>query len=356
MVEEFWRLLRVPFWPFYSVLLAAILSGGIVYAYMITFGRQDPSLKIEILSAESLVNPYVHIENLEIIHGGVNIKSTDKTLRNMVVKIENNSSSAILKGFFDENDPFGIKISKGEIIGYEKVGYSSEYIRDNISINLPSTNKITFSPIIFDPNSYIIISVLVLHEKYDFFRVEPTGKIAIVKEIEVKYPTYSSNRFWQVFEGDLQIQIMRLLGYFIGALIIILVTIASSLVIGGRFDTSKKARRIREIRKSREGSSITPSEEALFDLYTRGDGRLYIRDLLHLFESSHNFDNDFMVDRGQICIRPSLKMDSNAHHTFMELVTLEVVQKNGEEITIDYDAIERLRDMCPKLLKGWRGY
>ena len=93
-------------------------------------------------------------------------------------------------------------------------------------------------------NEYFIIEILVLHDKNEMPILSPLGKIAGINKMEVKHSYRESQSFFDdVFSGSLIVHLIRLFGYTIAFLIVLLFI----LFIGDKIDKI----RIRQINHKR---------------------------------------------------------------------------------------------------------
>lgn len=269
-------------------LAAAVIT---IYAFI-----QDKKVNIryEIIANSNVLDFNADLSDLAVMYDSTNLKETKENLRIITLKIVNNGNKDILNGYYDENEPLGIRITAGKIIEKPEIIHSSnEYIRRNLKIQESShtRDRITFSKVILEQNEFYIVKLLILHKKNQYPRISPLGKIAGQKTIEIVNASdvKVEQSFWTVtFGGNFWTHLLRLLSYFSGGIIIILLIVT----ISDQIDTRKEKKRKRQLVddfKNLESYEYTRMDDAIFDRY-RSEGARNLRDMKNLLSNENRLN------------------------------------------------------------------
>lgn len=248
-------------------LLGLVGTGITVYAFL---QEKKVDIRYEVLSNTNVLDFNADISKLEVYYDSTNLKQTKENLRIYTVKIINNGDENIIKEFYDTNEPLGIKISTGKIIEVPQIiQTSNNYIKRNLKVNDYQKDKINFSQVIIESGEYFIVKLLVLHPKGTMPKIISFGKIAgqksisVVNAIDVKDET----SFWsKTYLGNIWVQLLRLISYFIVSVLIILFIVFISEQIDSYRDKKKKLKMIKEF-KNLKTYQYTRMDDAIFDRY-----------------------------------------------------------------------------------------
>ncbi|GBC63062.1 hypothetical protein DENIS_4051 [Desulfonema ishimotonii] len=206
-----------------SILSIVIGIIGIIL-YFIDINR--PDLKIVILSNEPAFEINNKIEKLKILFNGQDLLRDNKSLSLVTFKLGNWGNRAIKPEDFDKDQLPFISVSNGNI--FECLIDSSEnYLKRKLEeMSLSSKGereilKIEIPPLIINPKQFVIMQLLVTHNKNQRPRLDAYGNIANIGNIK-KCIIHESNIVSQnsVITGDLKTQFLRFAFY--GFLLIIL--------------------------------------------------------------------------------------------------------------------------------------
>lgn len=241
--KYFKKLLNNTGFQWFLAILA--IAGGIIGIYSF-FQEKKVNLQYEILSNINVLDFNADLSKLEVFYDSTNLKQTEEELRIVTVKITNTGEENILKASFDENDLIGIKILNGAIIEKpELIKASSDYIRNNLKLQLENQHNIKFSTLIIENNEYFIIKILLLHKKNKIPELKSVGKIAGQKEILVLNVSDKNEKksiLKETYGGNIWAQILRSLTY--PSAVALIVILAS--FISDKITSSKKIRRRRK--------------------------------------------------------------------------------------------------------------
>jgi hypothetical protein len=207
---------------------------------------------------------------LDIIYDSTNLKQTRENLRIYTIKVINVGKQHIIKEYYDVNDPVGIGLSSGKIIEQPQLIQSSNnYLRRNVRIVDYQADKVVFSQVILESGEHFTINILVLHRKDSIPTVLSFGKIAGQQRIDVSSAIDVKNEesLWiKVLSGDIWVQLLRLLTYFLAVVLVIaIIAFVSSKI--DEYKTAKKRKRVAEEFKQTKAYHYTRMDDAIFARY-----------------------------------------------------------------------------------------
>ncbi len=243
-----------------------------IYAFL---QEKKVDLRYEIIANTNVLDFNADISKLEVAYDSTNLKQTGENLRIYTVKVVNNGDENIIKEFYDENEPVGIKISSGKIIEQPEIIQSSNpYLYRNVKFTSNQDEKIIFSNVIIEPREYFILKLLVLHKKDKIPNIISFGKIAGQQKIEVVNAVDVKEKmtfFKRVYFGDFWTQLLRLISYFVVGLIIIIIIIAISDKIDSAKERKRKRKNIEDFINLKT-YQYTRMDDAIFDRYSENGG------------------------------------------------------------------------------------
>lgn len=258
-------------------LLGIVAALVTIYAF---FQEKNVDLRYEIIANTNVLDFNADINKLEVAYDSTNLKQTGENLRIYTVKVVNNGDENIIKEFYDENEPVGIKISSGKIIEQPEIIQSSnDYLKRNVKFTSNQKGKIVFSNVIIESGEFFIIKLLALHKKNTIPKIISFGKIAgqqkidVVNAVDVKEEMTFLKK---VYYGTFWIQILRLISYFLGTVIIIVIIVS----ILEKIESVKKRGRKKKIIddfKNLKTYQYTKMDDAIFDQYIEGGAYLLKR-------------------------------------------------------------------------------
>src|SRR5258708_55373 len=160
--------------------------GTILTIYSVFFQEKRALLEYEIMSNSNVLDINANVSKLDISYNGSSLKSNNQNLRIFYIRVKNDGNENILKDYYDDNDPIGIKIHDGSIIELpEVITASNGYLAKNLKIKINSSNEISFSSLIIEPNQYYTFKLLVLYGLKSNPSLQSMGKIAGQNQIQV---------------------------------------------------------------------------------------------------------------------------------------------------------------------------
>ena len=217
------------------ITVIGVIGAGITIYLFVIDNKVD--LNYEIIANTNVLDYNAEISKLEVTYDSINLKQVNENLRIYTIKIINKGNQDILKEYYDENDPIGIKISSGQIIERpEIIETSSHYLKKNIVIKQHELDKITFSRVILESNEFYIIKLLILHKKDSIPQIISYGKVAGQKTINVQESMEEKDDFKMIFKknygGNFLVQMTRFSFYFpIGGLIFLIIAMSIDKIV-----------------------------------------------------------------------------------------------------------------------------
>jgi len=240
-----------------------------IYAFL---QEKKVDLRFEVIANTNVLDFNADISKLEVTYDSTNLKQTQENLRIYTIKIINNGDQNIIKEFYDDNEPLGIKISSGKIIERPQIiQTSSDYLTRNIKLTDYRKDQISFSQVIIESGEFFIVKLLVLHKKDAIPNIISFGKIAGQKEIKVvnAIDIKEETTFWsKTYYGNLWVQLLRLLSYFAAGIVIIITFVASSEQIDTFREDKRRKKLISEF-KYLKTYQYTRMDDAIFDRYKK---------------------------------------------------------------------------------------
>ena len=279
-------------WSFLSVVVALIFGGVVIYCEFIRYIH--PQLRYDILTNTSVLDVKEELGALSVLFDGIDIREKGLSLRVITIRVLNNSSVDILKGYYDDKAPLGLIISKGKIIKHEPLSASSEYLKDNLELKTEGDNVLHFPNLIIEARESFTIKLLVLHSRDDLPTLKPIGKVAGIKTVRVLEPYKDEGKesfLSQAFRGGFLIQLTKIVSYAI-ATILLLVCIIVPIVVVVRFRGKRKRKKVTKDFKSETTLKLGQSDEGIFECYLKNDAWniKYLQSRITLFEKSFKKD------------------------------------------------------------------
>jgi len=272
-------------WSLIGTVLAVFGLSLAVYSQFIDDKR--PELQFDILTNASVLDVKEQLSNLSVMFDGVDIRKQGKSLSVITARISNPSSKDILKGHYDDLAPLGLNISSGKVIRAELIDASNDYLKENFKVEVKGSQEVTFPSVILEAGESLSIKLLVLHKKEEIPSLLVFGKIAGIRNIPVRdvYQDAGDVPFYiEAFWGSFFVQAARTVGYFFGALFIIVAIAIPTILISEFWDTRKREKAIKEF-KAITDITLNDSDEFIFSRYV-GLGEISVLNMLSLIEDN----------------------------------------------------------------------
>lgn len=318
-----------------------------IYAFL---QEKKVDLRYEIIANTNVLDFNADISKLEVAYDSTNLKQTGENLRIYTVKVVNNGDENIIKEFYDENDPVGIKISSGKIIEQpEIIQASNSYLSRNVKFVSNQNEKIVFSDVIIESGEYFIIKLLVLHKKdkipniISFGKIAGQQKIEVVNAVDVKEEMTFLKR---VFLGDFWTQLLRLISYFVAGLIIIIIIIGISDKIDSAKERKRKRKNIEDF-KMLKTYQYTRMDDAIFDRYFERGGYQF-KEMSKLIENEKSLNEIYKELSEKVKSKEYRRFREGGENwsTINEMLNDGIVFKENELLVVN----QAMRDTLEKFL------
>jgi len=256
-------------WSFFGFLLAVVFGALAIYTSF--YQSKNPKLEFSILSNSNVLDVKENVRNLDILYKGSNIKERKENLSLVTFQVVNNSNVNILKTYYDEISPIGMKVLNGEIVENPQIiDASNEYLRRQLDINFDSTGAISLPNLIIEGNEHFTFSLLLLHKSNSTLEFESFGKIAgqinnipVINRIN---PEADSSVWHKLIKESIWIHILRIIFYFFTLIVISFVIILPLVFL---FDWIRIQKRKRRVKRYKTKKEIVNSQETdnVFELY-----------------------------------------------------------------------------------------
>lgn len=328
------------------------LIGTLVTIYAAFFQEKHSNLQYLITTNTNVLDINAEVSKLDILFDGESLKDKEENIRIINVKISNIGNKDITIDFYDGNDPIGINIHNGFLIDKpELISSSNDYIERNLKNRILSDSiNIKFPNLIIDKGEFFILKLMIIHKSSITPFLTSIGKIAGQKDIEIIQTVEKKETpfFVKTFQGNIWIQIIRLLLYTIAAIIFIIV-IAFSVERINSVLTRKRSKKLVERFKQKEDYSYTRMDDAIFERYIK-DGEGFLEPMLILTESNEKLNEFYNASLKKVGDKP--KMPSSSSEDIIsnvryestseknvklinEMVNDGIIVKDGETLTIN---------------------
>ena len=254
-------------WSFLGVLLA-LLFGGITIQREF-FSDSGPRLRYDILTSTPVLDVREDVSKLSVLFDGVDIRQQKKSLRVITVRVVNDSQKDILKGYYDEAEPLGLRISSGRIIRSDLVTGSIPYLERQLVPWQQDDTTLVFPSVILESHEYFVVKLLVLHDEDKQPAVTAIGKVAGIRTIPVAEAfkqEVTPPFLGQTFAGGILVQVVRLLAYPVGMIVVLVMVIAPIAYVGSKMSGRKKRKIVEEFKQT-TSRELRDEDEFFFKKY-----------------------------------------------------------------------------------------
>ncbi|WP_299126208.1 hypothetical protein [uncultured Winogradskyella sp.] len=325
-------------------LVAAFVT---IYAY---WQEKSVDLRYEIIANTNVLDFNADINKLEVLYDSTSLKKTGENLRIYTVKIVNNGQENIIKEFYDENEPVGIKITSGKIIEKPEIIQSSnDYLKRNVKFIKTENEGFLFSNVIIESGEFFTIKLLVLHKNSNIPQIKSYGKIAgqqkidVVNAVDVKEEMTFLKK---VYYGNVWTQLLRLISYFIIAILIIAVFALTSQKIDSTREKKRKKKNLSEF-KNLKTYQYTRMDDAIFDRYL-DNGGFELKRMSKLIENDKELNDTYKELSEQVKSKEyrRYRIGGEDWSVINEMLNDGVVFKENEELSIN----QAMKDTLEKFL------
>jgi hypothetical protein len=233
---------------------------------------QDAGMAYEIVNEVDVLDVRSSVEDLKITFQRQDIQENNLNLRIYTIRVKNTGAIDILRSHFDQDVPWGVRVTNGKAIEAKIVGGSSDYLRTKVNPRVASEDFVEFSQSIIEERAFLTFDLLVLHTKGEPPDIKPTGKIAGINEIPITRilaRDSDSSFFSDLFPGSLWVQLGRFASYVAGAVLLLLVIAFPFMIRQGVVGKRRERRAVRS--GALQGMEHEPQRKLLTAVY-RAEG------------------------------------------------------------------------------------
>ena len=201
-----------------------------VYFFWYQEYGKNGEVSIIVNSTGNVLTVQRQVPDLEVLYRGESLVGVSKSLRFYSVQVRNTGPVHILKTFFDDQIPWGLRLRGAVVLQITSASFSAPAL-ENTKPYVSPTESIVLSPVNLDTGDWIRIDFLALTDKDKEPVVEALGRIsgtrlAVRNEVLGQEPGLLE----QAFAGSVWVQGVRAISYFFG-FILSLVAVAGSLAL-----------------------------------------------------------------------------------------------------------------------------
>jgi len=316
-----------------------------IYAF---WQEKSVDLRYEIIANTNVLDFNADINKLEVLYDSTSLKKTGENLRIYTVKVINNGEENIIKEFYDENEPVGIKITSGKIIEKPEIIQSSnDYLKRNVKFIKTESEGFLFSNVIIESGEYFTIKLLVLHKNNNIPHIKSYGKIAGQQKIEVLNAVDIKEEMTflkRVYYGTFWTQLLRLISYFLIGIGIIVLIISISEKIDSVREKKRKKKNLNEF-KNLKTYQYTRMDDAIFDRYL-DNGGYELKSMSKLIENDKELNDTYKELSEQVKSKEyrRYKIGGEDWSVINEMLNDGIVFKENEELSINQvmkDSLEK---------------
>lgn len=275
-MKKTWEIIKSP------GAMALLALASFCFAIYQQFDVKKPEILVKTEAVSSVFSVLQPVGGLQVSYAGSDLRSSRQSLWVISAVISNDGATVIRKADYDEATPFSISILGGQIVEAPTITSENSYLQNNLKPRVIS-NRIIFSPIIFEPKDIFRLRILVLGPEGSIPSLKADAKIAGLQGIRYATPDApnANKSTWQMItQADaLWIQPIRFFVYMFGGLLSIGVMglAINSIAIPFTTFSSWRAKKLRtkNVKDYRQGENMDWEDRALSEIYIEhGDAAL----------------------------------------------------------------------------------
>ncbi|GEM_PF-3788598 len=267
-MKNVWEIIKSPA----AMALLAIVSFS--FAVFQQFVEKKPEILVKTEAVSSVFSILQPVGGLQISYAGQDLRSSRQALWVLSAVISNDGTDGIRKADYDDAVPLSVSVLGGQIVEMPTITSKNSYLQNNLKPKF-ALNRITFSPVIFEPKDAFRFRALVLSPDGSVPSLKVDAKIAGLQGIHYVTPDapYVNKSIWEMItQADVfWIQPLRFVVYFFGgflSLIIMGLAVASLTTPFTMFSTWRaKKLRTRRIKDYRQGEDMGWEDRAFSEIY-----------------------------------------------------------------------------------------
>lgn len=203
-------------WIIVKTISPAIGITSLLLAIYLNFFRpKNPEVSLQILNNSSLIEIKDEYKKLTILYDSINLIRSKKELTIIILRVINTGNIDINLSHFDPNNPFGIRITSGQIIDEPRIiNPSDKSLANYPSIVQESSSSFYLKPFLFDHQTSFTIKILVLNDYGASTNIESFGKISgTYPKIFDSDQVNNQNQgvFQALFEGSIWLLMLKII-------------------------------------------------------------------------------------------------------------------------------------------------
>jgi len=258
-------------WGVFGVLLA--VAFGVVAVHTDLVVDRRPKLEFSIVTDAPVLDVREQVGDLAILYGGLDIQKAHKSLRVIVLRVENNGRADILNGSYDDRAPLGFELRDGVLLRAELISCSNQYLSDTMTVTMKGETSATFPPVILEAGESFTIKLLVLHSQVSRPAIRPVGKVAGIRDIVLSNTTLGPKEPGLVtrsYSGTVGVQALRLLGYPITLALMLLAVVAPIAALSDAASRRRRQRLVEAFKRKASGSASRLPDRIFMDFVGLG--------------------------------------------------------------------------------------
>ncbi|MFY0598778.1 MAG: hypothetical protein JXR03_03845 [Cyclobacteriaceae bacterium] len=328
--------------------LVITVALGAISIYASFFRQNNPNLEFRIESLTNVLEVNQEIGELQIFYKDNDIIKSDKNLSIIRIIVINNGSSSILQNSYDQEIPFGLYFENAKVLKKPEIldasnGYLEKYFEPEVF----GEDSIQFPKLIIDSDEYIVLDILIIHDKEIIPVIHTTGKIAQIDDIELieLYINKDDNVWENVVSGGAMVHFLRFLLYAIVVPLALLFVIVLLWLLF-QFTSELIRKRVLRVYRLKNGVTNNPEDDLVLYYYI-DEGKKYVKRMEEVFDLIVNDPNKLTVAYNGDCFVPTKNCDDDDIEMFEELSNRGVLTWNEKknQILINSAFWNRLRDL-----------
>jgi hypothetical protein len=191
--------------------------------------------------------------DLVVMYRGRDLTAANIGLSIAQVKIVNSGDVSLSDQSFSQNDPLGLRVHNGTVVGLLNSKASSSHLARRAMPRVGGNTITIPTSIVMGPRDYIGFDLLILKPSGKTIGFQPLGKVVGQKEIAVQRFDQQKTQesfWWSTFSGGPITQFTRLISYFLFGVILI------AFIIGVVIQFSEVRSRTRRLNRKKMCSRV----------------------------------------------------------------------------------------------------
>ena len=298
----------------WQVLITIVSLGLGMLSVLLAFfalREPEPGVTFETVSDTNVLDLRRPLQDLNIVFRGQNVQERNLNLRIVTINIVNSGEVDILPTHFDREDDWGVHFKGGEVIEARLVDTNSDYLRSKIVPKRLGADTVAFPKVIFEKEDYFAIEVLLLHPKNELPSISSVGKIAGVRDITLITRSIAREDvgfITELFQGSAVVQVVRMIVYWFGTWLVLLVAILVLLGATTPFSRARSRRRRTRVLQTRTIGELNNDNmrDLLVDHY-ESSGVVGLKELRELIREPERIK--WAVPRGRWSVSDAEQLD-----------------------------------------------